>query len=130
MTFTEAKDSDFKAGQVWSYKTRPNEAASTLTVCKIEVAGKLGTVVHVSIDGVKVKSPQSKGGEANTIAHLPFSEAAFRQSTSKLIQEGVPLPNYTEGYATWRKAVEDGKGGAWTITVAEAIASMESVLNK
>jgi hypothetical protein len=130
MTFTETQGSDFKTGQVWSYKARADEGDSTLTVCKVETAGKLGTVVHISVKGVKLKNPTSKDGVANNIAHLPFSETALKQSVSKLIQEGAVLPDYVEGYSTWRKAVEGGKGGVWTTTVAETIASMESVLNK
>lgn len=33
----EAKDSKFHPGQVWNYKTRPNEQKSTLTILKIEI---------------------------------------------------------------------------------------------
>jgi hypothetical protein len=47
-----------------------------------------------------------------------------------LVKEGVALPDYREGYDSWRNAVEGGNGGIWTISVAEAVAAMESVLNK
>lgn len=130
MTFTDTQDSQFKVGQVWNYRTRPNETNSTLTICKVEVVGKLGKVVHVSIADVKVKSPQNKDGFATKIAHLPFAESAVRQSVTDMAKEGVSLPDYQGGYDSWRSAVEGGKGGIWTISVAEAIAAMESVLNK
>lgn len=130
MTFADTQDSQFKPGQVWKYKTRPNETNSTLTVCKVEVAGKLGTVVHVSIAQVKVKSPQNKEGLATEIAHLPFAESAVKQSVTTLANERVALPDYQSGYASWRNAVEGGRGGIWTISVAEAIGAMESALNK
>ncbi len=130
MTFVDTQDSEFKVGQAWNYKTRPVETNSTLTICKVEVVGKLGKVVHVSISDVKVKSPQNKDGFATTIAHLPFAESAVKQSVSGLVRENVALPDYRGGYDSWRKAVESGKGGVWTITVAEAVSAMESVLNK
>ena len=130
MTFVDTQDSEFKVGQVWNYKTRAAETNSTLTICKVEVVGKLGKVIHVSIADVKVKSPQNKDGFATKIAHLPFAESAIKQSVSNLVKEGVALPDYREGYDSWRNAVEGGKGCIWTISVAEAVAAMESVLNK
>lgn len=130
MDFVDTQSSEFKVGQVWKYKTRPNEADSRLTVCKVETAGKLGTVVHVSISAVKVKSPKNKDGEASEISHLPFAESAIKQSVIELAQEKVALPNYSGGYETWRNAVEQSKGGVWTIAVADAIAAIETALNK
>ena len=130
MDFVDTRDSEFKIGQIWKYKTRPNEPDSRLTVCKVEVAGKLGTVIHVSISAVKIKSPQNKNGEATEISHLPFAESAVKQSVLQIAQEKAALPDYSEGYQTWRKAAEQGKGGVWTIAVAEAIAVMETALNK
>ena len=130
MTFTDTQNSEFKVGQVWNYKTRSNETNSTLTICKVEEVGKLGIVVHISISGVKLKSPQNKDGLAQEISHLPFAESAVKQSVTQLVTNGVATTNYVEGYQIWRKAVEEGKGGIWTVTVSEAINAMESMLNK
>ena len=130
MTFLDTQDSEFKVGQVWNYKTRSAETNSTLTVCKVEVAGKLGVVVHVSIADVNIKSPQNKDGFATKISHLPFAESAVKQSVTQMVKEGVALPDYRGGYDSWRDAVEGRKGGIWTVSVAEAVAAMESVLNK
>jgi len=130
MTFTDTQDSEFKAGQVWNYRTRPTEANSTLTICKVEIAGKLGKVIHISLADVKVKSDKNIDGFATNISHLPFSESAVKQSVTKLVKEGVALPDYQEGYDLWRNSVESGEGGVWTIPVAEAVAAMESLLNK
>jgi hypothetical protein len=130
MTFTDTQNSEFKVGQVWNYKTRSNETNSTLTICKVETVEKLGTVVHISISDVKIKSPQNKDGEAQVISHLPFAESAVKQSVTQILRVGVAPTNYVEGYQIWRNAVENGKGGVWTVTVAEAINAMESTLNK
>jgi hypothetical protein len=130
MTFTDTQDSEFKVGQVWDYRTRPTETNSTLTICKVEMAGKLGKVIQISLADVRVKSPQNKDGFATYIAHLPFSESSVKQSVIQLVKEGVALPDYREGYDLWRNSVEKGEGGVWTIPVAEAVAAMESLLNK
>lgn len=130
MDFVDTLNSEFKIGQIWKYKSRPSEPDSRLTVCKVEAAGKLGTVIHVSISAVKIKSPQNKNGEASEISHLPFAESAIKKSVIEIVQEKAALPNYSEGYQTWRKAAEQGKGGVWTIAVSEAIAAMETALNK
>jgi hypothetical protein len=130
MTFVDTQDSEFRVGQVWNYKTRPAETNSTLTICKVEVAGKLGKVVHFSVADVRIKNPQNKDGFATNISHLPFAESAVKQSVTQLLKEGVGLPEFRHGYDSWREAVEAGKGGVWTISIAEAVAAMESVLNK
>jgi len=43
----EVTDSKFHIGQVWKYKTRPNEEQSTLTILRIESLPKLGVIVHI-----------------------------------------------------------------------------------
>jgi hypothetical protein len=43
-------------GQIWTYKTRPAEADSHLTILKRETHPKLGTIVHISVDGLRMKN--------------------------------------------------------------------------
>jgi hypothetical protein len=119
--FMDTQDSEFKVGQVWNYRTRPTELNSTLTICKVEKVGKLGIVIHVSIADVRL-------GLGTSIQHMPFTESAVKQSVTQLIKEGVASPNYREGYEEWRNSIEAGKGGVWTIPVAEALAAAESSL--
>ena len=38
---------DLQPGQIWEYKTRTGEAASRLTVLKVEQYKGLGLVVHI-----------------------------------------------------------------------------------
>jgi hypothetical protein len=130
MKFIDTQDSEFKVGQVWNYRTRPTETNSTLTICKIEIAGKLGKVIHISLADVKVKNPRKVDGVDTHISHLPFAESAVKQSVTQLVKEGVELPDYKEGYDLWRNSVESGEGGVWTIPVAEVVAGIESILNK
>jgi hypothetical protein len=65
-------DSTYKPGQVWSYKTRPGEASSTITILRVEATPKLGTIIHVRVDDIHFSS--CKGGPAPTsLAHAPFA---------------------------------------------------------
>ena len=48
---------DLADGQVWSYKTRAGEGASTIQVLHIEPATALGDIVFVSIRGVHEEKP-------------------------------------------------------------------------
>lgn len=125
---TETNKSKYKVGQVWSYKTRPQEPNSTFTVVKVESSEKLGTIVHVSLQGLKVKNSRHKNGFSDTVSHMPFSEKAIDQSVTKLVKENADLPDYQEGYNQWKQAFDAGKGGIFTITVAEAIEVIEKPL--
>ncbi len=127
---SERHSARFRIGQVWHYKTRPQEPKSTLTIVKIDSLPKLGTVVHISVKNLRMKNPLSKSGFSETIAHMPFSEAAIDGSVDRLVEEQAEIPNYEEGYEEWKQAVDSGKGGIFTITVAQAIDAMEHVLNQ
>ena len=51
----DATESRYKVGQVWSYKTRPNETKSTFIVVKVENDPKLGNIVHIALRDLKIK---------------------------------------------------------------------------
>src|ERR1700730_2019737 len=50
----EVKDPKFVPGQVWKYKNRSHEDASTLTILKVESLPTTGTIVHIRIDKVRI----------------------------------------------------------------------------
>lgn len=105
--------SKFRPGQVWNFKTPKNQPNAKLTILRVENAGKVGTVVHIALSGV------SYGNGQTNISHLPFAESAVDQSVTTLERESGPVPNFSEGYRLWREAFDAGKGGVFTITVAE-----------
>src|SRR5262245_24931597 len=74
---------DLKPGQIWEYRTRAGEEGSRLTVLKIESHPKLGNIVHVALDGLHIRNPAIPGGSSSKVAHLPYQEAALRQSLTK-----------------------------------------------
>jgi hypothetical protein len=121
--------STYRVGQVWSYRTRPQEPESTLTVVKVESHPKLGTIVHISLQGLRMKSPRAPDGYAETISHLPMSAEALDKSVVKLLRENAPLPEFQEGYKEWRRGFDAGKAGFFTIPVAEAVGIAETSLN-
>ncbi|MHC8410218.1 hypothetical protein ACYZTR_08620 [Pseudomonas sp. Hz4] len=47
---------ELQAGDIWAYKNRPGEDASTLTILKIENYPKLGKVVYIRVDGFRMIS--------------------------------------------------------------------------
>lgn len=124
----DTTESKYEVGQVWSYKTRPGEKASTFVVVKVESHPKLGNVVHIALRDLKIRKPDGNFIEA--AGHLPFAEAAIDVSAVKLLKEKAELPDYEEGYGLWREAFEAGEAGVYTMGVAEAVGVMEEALNQ
>lgn len=114
---TSVKDEKFVPGQVWSYKTRHGEELSTLTILRVESTPKLGTIVHVRIDGIRFKSCNGGSGPEH-LGHAPFNKDALEMSVTKLLRTESQIPNYAEGYQEWLSHC----GGIYTISVAEVIA--------
>ncbi len=123
-TSPSPSSSVFRVGQVWGYQTRAGEEKSTLTIVKVETVPDLGEVVHISIQGLKIKNPDGKIGDK--IAHMPMTPGGLRKSNLKLLKEHAPLPDFQDGYRQWQNA----QGGAFDLTVAEAVAGTERVVNQ
>lgn len=124
-----AGDAKFQVGQKWSYHSRPGEEQSYFIVVKIDNDPKLGKIIHIAVRGLKMKNPRSPDGFSNDVNHMPFAEEAIEKSAVKLLKEKVELPGFEEGYRIWREAFDGGRAGIYTITVAEAVTAMESILN-
>jgi hypothetical protein len=119
-----ARDSKFIPGQVWAYKTRQNEESSTLTILKVETLPKLGVIIHVRVDKIRLRNCTG-GPEPNKFEHMPFRRDAIDRSVTKMLKEG-DVPVFQDGYDEWRKAC----GGVYTITVAEAVRAGEEVFRQ
>jgi hypothetical protein len=112
-----ANAAELQPGQVWSYATRHGETGSTLTVLKIEQYADLGRVVHIRVDGIQMKNPV-KGNAITEIPHLPFKEVAIQKSIKKLVRQSPSVPEFQEGYGTWKSAYLQGQAGAFETPVA------------
>ena len=116
---------DLKVGDIWAYKNRPGEDGSTLTILKIENYPKLGKVVHIRVDGFRMINPVT-GNEFNDMPHLPFQEKALERSITHRIGETAEIPDFSQSYAAWRAAFDEGKAGAFKITVRQTLDGLVS----
>jgi hypothetical protein len=127
---TKLTTGKYRTGQVWRFKTRPGEEDATLTVVRVESSEKLGVIVHVSVEGVRIESPGAPGGFSDTLQHCPFSEEAIEESVTTLVGEAETLPAFEEGYRMWREAFDAGEASIFSTTVAEAVGAIESAINQ
>ncbi len=111
----------YQVGEKWNYRTRQGEEDSLLTVSKVESSSKLGVIVHVSVDGLRIENPSAPGGVSETIGHMPFTEAAIDKSVTSRAGSSRPVTLDDEGYKTWRRASDAGRAGVFTVTVAEGV---------
>ena len=128
LTLETIQDSKYEVGQVWKYTTRPSEDSSTLTVVKIEQQAKVGVIVHVYIDGLRVKTNKNKSEFSSTITHSPFSKAALDSSVIRVVSVVDDLPDYKEGYIEWRESFLTGNAGVFSIPVSKSIDYMEQTI--
>jgi hypothetical protein len=127
---SDVTNAKYHVGDQWTYRTRPGEGNSTLIIGKVETTPKLGVIVHVSLAGLRIKNAYAPTGYSDTIAHMPFAEASLDKSvTAKVTTAAVPIA-FADGYGEWRHAFDDGKAGAFTITVSEGVDFMEQALNR
>ena len=123
------QDNKLKVGQIWKYKTRPEEEYSTLTILKVEKNEKDGIIVHIYVDGLKLKNPHIFNGISEDIKHLPLSENAVLMCITTLISENNKLPDFEDGYNSWKTAFDNNKGGIFNIEVGEVVKYVEQTLN-
>ncbi len=112
-------DSRFQAGQKWAYQTRHGEEGSTLIVLKVEQQPKLGQIVHIAIQGLKLRT--TPGVVQTEIPHAPISAKALDGSVTRLLADKVAIPDFADGYAQWKAA----HGGVFTIGVARIVDVVE-----
>ena len=120
----------FEPGQVWTYWTRPGEEASRVIVCRVEDDGNIGQIVHIHVTGLRMKTKDAPGGMIDHVGHMPYSADALRRSVRKLEATGKPLPPFEEGYHQWKTKFMQGRAGAWTGQLSEALGGMEAVMNQ
>ena len=114
--------SQYKAGQVWAYKTRTKEAGSLLKIQRIGPSNNGSeTVYHISLIGLKIgsQSPQT------ALPHLPVSQKTLDNSVTTLQRTSAAFPAPDEGIEIW----QEDQGGIFTIPVAEILDVIEQSLS-
>lgn len=119
----------YKVGQVWKYETRRGEENSNLTITCVENNEKLGVIISVYIEGIKISNSKSECN-LEEIQHLPFSEKAIDESVVELIETRKKLPKFKDGYNNWKRAFERNEAGIFTIKIKESIEFVEKTINE
>lgn len=109
----ETRVDPYAVGQVWEYRTRPQEPQSLLMIREIEDGAPVGRIYHVSITAIR---PDVDWGPTE-LAHAPVSRQTLDASVTRLSDKRPEMSDYRPGIAEWRAA----HGGVFTITVAEII---------
>jgi hypothetical protein len=119
----------FAPGQVWTYRTRPGEAASRAVVCRVDADTSAGAVVHVQVEGVAIRNPDADGGVSTIAGHLPLTAAALRESVVELRPEPGACPGFEDAHAAWSAALAAGRAGAFRVGVAEALDALQRAVD-
>ncbi|WHI47117.1 hypothetical protein ACJJIE_05495 [Microbulbifer sp. TRSA001] len=120
-------DLKVKEGQVWKYDNREGEENSRVIILKIEESKDDSMVVHAQISGIKIYNPNS-GEVIEEITHMPFSIEALGASLNELMGESE-IPDFEEGYDSWKREYDNGKAGVFTISIGEAVKYMDDAVN-
>ena len=108
----------YAEGQVWEYKTRPQDSGSLLKIQRVEDGGSLCTIYHISIVGLVI------GGHVTNLTHSPVSRTTLDASVTRLSNVTRDWPKPDEGIAEWRAA----KGCVFTIPVAKIADIMDQAV--
>ncbi len=116
---------NYQIGQVWTYKTRSQEPDSTLTILRVDNTSKLGPVVFVGLQDVRVLHPSGK--VLSSMSPLPFTKDALDKSVVKLVGKTDKLMRSDFGYQKWKEAQTAGKKPpTYTKSVAEIVTALEN----
>jgi hypothetical protein len=116
---------NYEPGQIWNYKTRPQEKDSTLMILRIDNTTKLGQVIFVGLKDLRVRHPN--GNVIATMTPLPFTREALDQSVIKLVGKSDELMKFSFGYQKWKQAQFEGKKPpTYVKPVAEVVDALEN----
>lgn len=118
----QASGDPYAVGQVWEYRTRPQEPQSLLVIREIEDSAAMGRIYHVSVTGIRA---DAKWGPTD-LAHSPVSRQTLDASVTRLSdRRPESMPDHRPGIADWRAA----GGGVFTISIAEIIDLIDQQLS-
>ena len=120
----------YAVGQVWEYKTRPEDAGSLLRIAKIEKDPEFGIVYHISVVGLRITNPKAPGGRTTEVVHYPVSKGALDSSVTHLSTSKVTFPDVERGYPFWRSARDQGQAGVYEMPIADIVTLSQQLSNQ
>ena len=120
---------NYEVGQVWSYKTRESENDSKIIILKIDADYDETEIIHVCVEDVAIKTPDSHEKPIDYISHMPFSREAIDSSVIDIIDR-IEVPDFSEGYNVWKEGYTKGEAGIFSIPVSKAVEYMETTINE
>lgn len=124
---TESSKDRFQVGQIWKYKNRIGEEASTITIWKISQWDNGDTIIHIRIDSLKMDNFHAAFGDTNSIKHVPILKKEFSESITELIGITKNLPDTLRLYREWR---ETRHAGYWKMDLEKVINRIEQEVQK
>lgn len=114
---------EYVAGQVWEYRTRPQDSRSLLKIGAITDEPGLGRVFHLTLVGV---TPLVVNGSTYLIdaIHLPVSQGSLDVSVTRMSSTRPDFAPVEAGITEWRAA----NGGVFSIPVRQAIEFAETTI--
>ena len=109
--------------------TRTHEVDSRVIILKVDNDSVLGNVIHVRLEGLKIKKVKDVGIPLDRIEFLTITEEALGDSV--LAKEGTDLnlPDFDGAYTAWKKRVESGQGaGTFNVTIKDVLDKYEKIL--
>ncbi len=113
----------YAEGQVWEYKTRPQDTGSLMMIQRIgsvRVRDGSTNIYHISVVGLKFAARNAP----TEIGHLPVSRETLDASVTFLSSQRPIFPDAGPGIAEWRNA----NGGVFTIPLNQIVETVEGML--
>jgi hypothetical protein len=111
-------DPRFNPGQRWTYRTRPVDAGSTLTITKIDDVPGIGLVVQIDVDNVDFVDPAANPEFRHfTTQHFAIKRDSLDASVLNMLQI-VTLPYDPLTYKWWHN---DCVARTYSSTVADTL---------
>lgn len=111
-------------GQVWRYKSRPQDIDSRLFIQKVDRQENGEEIFHVSLDGLRLSDDPDDERSVQTISHLPLSRQSLEASILEKLSFAGERPDYQEGYDQWHKAFAVGEAGVFDIPANEIVTAI------
>jgi hypothetical protein len=120
----------YEVGQIWSYRTRPQEPNSALMILRIDSSTDLGEVIFIRLYNLNFRSTNGTI-LVPVLSPLPFTRAALDRSVLKLTRKTDMVEQSELAYTKWKQAHLEGKKVAlYKRPVAQVLPDLEAVIVK